>query len=409
MAKTKKGIGIDVLEAARQRINYTFDEFDNISVSFSGGKDSTIMLHLVAEEARKRGRTFALLLVDLEAQYKATIKHVKELVDEYQDCIELHWVCLPMSLSNAVSNFEPRWKCWDPDKKEKWVRDMPDKAISDVDYYPFFIDGMEFEEFIVLWADWYSRGDKTAVFVGIRADESLNRLRTICTFKKDTYKNKRWTTKVMEGVYNIYPIYDWRTRDVWVYHAKNKDKKSNPVYDMMNKAGVPLSQQRLCQPYGSDQRRGLWLYHILEPETWYKLLVRVNGANSGAMYVQENGNISGYNKITKPEGHTWESFFKLIFNTLPKITQDNYIPKFRTFVQGWKARGYQAGIPDEAPLVLENAHWAPSYRRMCKVLLRNDWWCKGLGLQQPKSEAYGKYLEIKNKRKREKQIIESQK
>lgn len=25
------------------------------------------------------------------------------------------------------------------------------------------------------------------------------------------------------------------------------------------------------------------------------------------------------------------------------------------------------------PRVLENAHWAPSYRRMCKVLLRNDW------------------------------------
>ena len=407
MAKTKQGIGIDVLEAARQRIKYTFDEFDKVSVSFSGGKDSTIMLHLVAEEARKRGRTFALLLVDLEAQYKATIGHVEKLVDEYEDCIELHWVCLPMSLSNAVSNFEPRWKCWDADAKEKWVREMPEKAISDVNYYPFFQDGMEFEEFIILWADWYSGGDNTAVFVGIRADESLNRFRTICTFKKETYKNKRWTTKVMEGVYNIYPIYDWRTRDVWVYHAKNKYKRSNPVYDMMNKAGVPLSQQRLCQPYGSDQKRGLWLYHILEPETWYKLLVRVNGANSGALYVQETGNVSGYNKITKPEGHTWESFFKLIFNTLPKITQDNYIPKFRTFVQGWKARGYEDGIPDEAPLVLENAHWAPSYRRMCKVLLRNDWWCKGLGLQQPKSEAYGKYLEIKNKRKREKELNEN--
>jgi ParB-like chromosome segregation protein Spo0J len=26
---------------------------------------------------------------------------------------------------------------------------------------------------------------------------------------------------------------------------------------------------------------------------------------------------------------------------------------------------------------------------------RNDWWCKGLGLTQPKSEAYGKYLELK--------------
>jgi predicted phosphoadenosine phosphosulfate sulfurtransferase len=32
---------------------------------------------------------------------------------------------------------------------------------------------------------------------------------------------------------------------------------------------------------------------------------------------------------------------------------------------------------------------------MCKVLLRNDHWCKGLGMTQPKSEAYGKYLDMK--------------
>jgi len=45
---------------------------------------------------------------------------------------------------------------------------------------------------------------------------------------------------------------------------------------------------------------------------------------------------------------------------------------------------------------LEDKHWAPSYRRLCKVLLRNDHWCKGLGMTQPKSEAYKKYLEMKN-------------
>jgi predicted phosphoadenosine phosphosulfate sulfurtransferase len=79
---------------------------------------------------------------------------------------------------------------------------------------------------------------------------------------------------------------------------------------------------------------------------------------------------------------------------MPKITREHYAKRFKTFIDGWKGRGYST-IPDEAPLVLENAHWAPSWRRMCKVLLRNDWWCKGLGLQQPLSEAYGKYLEIK--------------
>jgi predicted phosphoadenosine phosphosulfate sulfurtransferase len=402
--KTKKNIGIDVLTAAKQRVQFTFDNFDKIYVSFSGGKDSTVMMHLVLEEAIKRKRKVGILLIDLEAQYTETIKHAHEIFELYKDNIELYWVCLPISLSNAVSNFEPRWKCWDPDKKELWVRELPKEGINDVDYFDFFVDGMEFEEFVILFGEWYADEIQTAGFIGIRADESLNRFRTICTQKKETFQDVRYTTKVSENAYNIYPIYDWKTRDIWVYHAKFKDKCHNRVYDLMNKAGVPLSQQRLCQPYGHDQRRGLWLYHILEPTTWYKLLVRVNGVNSGATYVQESGNVSGYNKISKPPGHTWESFFKLIFNTMPKVTRDHYIPRFRSFIQGWKGRGYQDGIPDEAPLVLENNYWAPSYRRMCKVLLRNDWWCKGLGQVQPKSEAYGKYLEIKKKRKLEKEL-----
>lgn len=402
--KTKKPVGIDVLEASKIRIKYVFDNFEKIYISFSGGKDSTVMMHLVIDEAIKRNVKVGILLIDLEAQYSNTISHAEEMFRIYKDNIIPLWVCLPMSLSNAVSNFEPRWKCWDEDKKDLWVRQKPKGCISECSYFPFFYDGMEFEEFVVLFGEWYADGKNTAGFIGIRADESLNRFRTICTQKKETYKNIRYSTKITDNAYNFYPIYDWRTRDIWVYHAKFKDKRHNEVYDLMNKAGVPLSQQRLCQPYGHDQRKGLWLYHILEPQTWYKLLVRVNGANSGALYVQETGNISGVNKISKPKGHTWESFFKLIFNTMPKVTRDHYIPRFRTFIQGWKKRGYEDGIPDEAPYVLENNYWAPSYRRMCKVLLRNDWWCKGLGLTQPKSEAYAQYISIKKKRKLEQEL-----
>lgn len=398
---TKSYLEINVLQAAEERVSWTFDNFERIAVSFSGGKDSTVMMHLVCQEAIKRGRKVGIMIVDLEAQYTATIEHMTKMVERYKDVIDLHWVCLPISLSNAVSNFEPRWKAWDADKSELWVRDLPENVVCDPAFYPWYRDGMEFEEFVVLWAQWYAQGERLAVMVGIRADESLNRFRTIVTFDKQTYKGKRFTTGVIDEVYNVYPIYDWKTRDIWVYHAKFKDKEHNKIYDLMNKAGVPLSQQRLCQPYGHDQRKGLWLYHILEPTTWYKLLCRVNGANSGALYIQENGNITGYNKIYKPEGHTWESFTKLIFSTMPKVTRDHYAVRFKTFIDGWRGRGYDS-IPDEAPLVLENAHWAPSWRRICKVLLRNDWWCKGLGLQQPKSEAYGKYLELK-KFKKEKQ------
>lgn len=400
--KTKQELDTNVLEEARKRVTWTFDEFERIAVSFSGGKDSTVMLHLVADEAIKRNRKFAIMIVDLEAQYSATIEHIETCIERYKDYIDLHWCCLPISLSNAVSNFEPRWKAWDNDKKEVWVREKPECAIT---HYDWFTDGQEFEEFVILWADWYAQGKPLAVMVGIRADESLNRFRTICTFQKETFKGKRFTTGITPNVFNIYPIYDWRTRDIWIYHAKFKDKEYNKIYDLMNKAGVSLSQQRLCQPYGHDQRKGLWLYHILEPKTWYKLLCRVNGVNSGALYIQENGNITGQNKIYKPKNHTWESFTKLVFATMPKVTRDHYAQRFKVFINGWKGRGYSV-IPDEAPLVLENAHWAPSWRRMCKVLLRNDWWCKGLGMQQPLSEAYGKYLDIK-KLKNQKNALET--
>jgi predicted phosphoadenosine phosphosulfate sulfurtransferase len=166
----------------------------------------------------------------------------------------------------------------------------------------------------------------------------------------------------------------------------------------MTKAGVKLSQQRLCQPYGDDQRRGLWLYHILEPDTWGKLVNRVNGANSGSLYVQESGNMTGYNYITKPDGHSWQSFCNLLLSTLPKPTRDHYVERFKKFIAGWKQRGYET-IPDEAPHDLEVKCWAPSWKRMCKTILRNDYWCKGLGQSQPKSEAYQKFKSIKEKRR----------
>jgi predicted phosphoadenosine phosphosulfate sulfurtransferase len=373
-----------------------FNDFEKIYVSFSGGKDSTVMLHIVMEEAIKRGRKVGVLIIDLEAQYDDTIKHMHKIVELYKEHIDLYWSCLPMLLRNAVSNFQPRWICWDASKKDVWVRQMPIFAKTENDY-PFYVNNMEFEEFIVLFGKWYSEEGKklTAGFIGIRADESLHRYRAIASDKTGLmHKEYKWTTKISKNLFNIYPIYDWKTKDIWVYHGKFPSKGHNAVYDKMNMAGVKLSDQRLCQPFGDDQRKGLWLYHILEPETWYRLIARVNGANSGALYIQENGNMTGYDKITKPEGHTWRSFCHLLLRTMPKKMRDHYAIRFKKFISGWNDRGYKE-VPDEAPPELEAKCWAPSWRRLCKVVLRNDYWCKGLGQTQPKSEAYMKYKEIK--------------
>ena len=387
-----------VLQASKERISEVFDNFNSIYVSFSGGKDSSVMSHLVLAEAKKRNRKVGFLIIDLEAQYNDTIKHIEHMIEMYKDNIDLHWFCGELLLRNAVSNYQPRWVCWDEEKKDIWVRDKP-KLASDLTQYDFYVPKMEFEEFMVIFGKWYSKGENTAAFIGIRADESLHRYRAIVSRKDGLmFNNWKWSTKVSNDLFNIYPIYDWRTEDIWIFHGKYNHLPHNKVYDKMMMAGVKISQQRLCQPYGDDQRKGLWLYHILEPETWYKLIVRVNGVNSGALFIHENGNMTGYNKISKPDSHNWQSFCNLLLMTMPKKTGEHYRERFIKFIKGWQDRGYLV-IPDEAPEDLESKCWVPSWRRMCKIILRNDYWCKGLGQTQPKSDAYIQFKEIKSKRK----------
>jgi len=391
---------VDVLTAAQKRIEWTFDTFERICVSFSAGKDSTVMAELVAQEARRRGVKVGLMLIDLEGQYKLTIEHALNLIERNTDVFEVYWICLPLQLRNAVSVYQPLWRCWDPERKKDWIRTPPDIAITDPSYFPFFVEGMEFEEFVPEFGDWYAQGQRCAIMVGIRTDESLNRYRTLTSDKKTRCQGKQYTTEVTSGVYNVYPIYDWKTEDIWTYHAQNPDVPYNDLYELMNKAGLPLSEQRICQPYGDDQRRGLWLFHLIEPETWAKIVARVNGANSGALYVTDSGNINGYNKIHKPDNHTWQSFADLFLSSVPEKLSEHYKNKIFTFVQWWQQRGYPDGIPDEAPDVLEAKRLVPSWRRVCKSLLRNDYWCKGLGFSQQKTAAYSRYLELKkNKRK----------
>lgn len=398
----KKYLGVDVYHAARQRIAWTFDNFSRIYTSFSGGKDSSVMLHLVMDEAIRRRRTVGVLYIDFEAQYQHTIDHILEMYDLYAAHIEPYWVALPIHLRNAVSMYEHHWVAWDTKRESDWVRQPPPVAITDQSYFPFYTYAMEFEEFVPAFGHWYSQGELTACLVAIRTAESLNRWRTIAghgiKFDGDNGERLHWTNYTGQTTWNVYPIYDWSTEDIWTYHGKT-GKPHNKIYDLMHQAGMSIHQMRLCQPYGDDQRKGLWLFHLLEPETWGKIVARVNGANSGAMYAQESGNILGNLKITKPEGHTWKSFSMLLLESLPPKTREHFTNKIAVFIHWWQQRGYLDGIPDEADPKEEMAKNVPSWRRICKMLLKNDYWAKGLSFSQHKSQAYERYRKIMQKRR----------
>lgn len=383
----------NVFDASLERIEFAFDNFDNLCVSYSGGKDSTLMIQLVNMIAKKKNKKFDVLFIDMEAQYLMTIEHIKTLKNKLECIRDFYWVCLPLSLRNAVSVFEPRWICWEKAKKDKWVREMPEFAINeDNNIFPFFRYAMEFEEFVPEFEKWYQekKGGMCGSFVGIRCDESLNRFRTIVSQKKDRLKDKPWTTrnKPLNNSYSIYPIYDYRTEDVWIA-TFNNNFEYNYVYELMYKNGLGIHQQRLCQPFGDDQKNGLDQYRAIEAENWDKLLKRVAGVNFGNIYCRTSalGNI----KSEKPEHLTWQEWALYLLESIGiynKKLEKHYAIKIKKFFKYWEEKcGCTLDmIEDEADKKMESLKIVPSWRRVARALERNDFFLTRLSFGETKSD-----------------------
>ncbi len=400
----------NVFDAAIERYEIIFNNFDNVYFSVSGGKDSSVMLQLAAIVSRKLDKKFDILFIDLEAQYKATIDHINELIEDNSDVInKTYWVCLPISLRNAVSVIQPKWICWDKNDKHKWVRDMPSNVINEDNCkWDWFERGMEFEDFIVEFAVWYQKehDSNVAAGIGIRSDESLNRFRTIISDRKVRYKNYGWTTKLKIkqnewiNLYNFFPLYDWKTEDIWGAVSK-LDLKFNEIYELMYKNGLSIHEQRLCQPYGDDQRNGLDQFKALEYETWEKVLNRVHGVNFGNIYARTSllGNI----KSEKPDSMTWEQYAVWLLESLrlyaPEL-EEHYYRKIKTFLK-WHEENEGVdykNVPDEADRKLESAKKVASWRRIARAIERNDFWMSRLSFGQTKSDVK-RMFELKEKYK----------
>ncbi|PHI14200.1 DUF3440 domain-containing protein [Fusobacterium polymorphum] len=397
----------DVLSAARDRYKFIFNNFDNVCFSFSGGKDSSLMIQLANIVAKKLNKVFDVLYIDLEAQYKHTIDHVYEL-KELSQIRDFYHIALPLYLRNAVSVLQPKWICWKPEDKELWVRDLPKDSINLINnFLPFYNRVMEFEEFVPSFNKWYAdtKGGMCAVGVGIRADESLNRFRTIAIPKnKVMFKNKPWTTQIYKNTFNFYPLYDFKTQDVWGA-VSLLDLKYNKIYELMYKNGLSIHEQRLCQPYGDDQRNGLDQFKALEADTWEKILNRVNGVNFGNIYCRSYalGNIKSF----KPDFMSWEQYTVFLLESLGLYNRDlmlHYYGKIKKFMEWYKIHENIEIIPQEGDLKLEQQKKIISWRRIARAIERNDFYMKRLSFGENKKDneklqhlmkKYNNLLEVK--------------
>ena len=212
----------NVYEAFKSRMELIFREFDNIYLSFSGGKDSGLLLNLVLDYQQKYapGRKIGVFHQDFEAQYTVTTEYVERTFERIKDLVEPYWVCLPMATRTALSNYEMYWYPWDNKKKDLWVRDMPDKEyVVNLENNPIttYRYRMHQEDLAKQFGRWYkiSHGNKkTVCILGMRAGESLQRYSGFLN-KKYGYKEECWISMQFKDVWCASPLYDWSTEDVW--------------------------------------------------------------------------------------------------------------------------------------------------------------------------------------------------
>lgn len=417
---SKHYIDKDVHEAAVGRIAFLFREFDNVLVAFSGGKDSTVCLHLAYDYAREHGLLdrLAFYHLDYEAQYRMTTDFVTDTFRRFTDIERRYWLCLPISAQCCCSMKGGSWIPWERAKKALWVREMPqDGHVIDEDRCPFpFRQGEADYAVQERFSRWFSRKNgRTAVVIGIRADESLRRYHAVANDdKKIAYRGIPWISTVDGKTVNAYPIYDWTAEDDFVYFGRFS-KPYNRLYDLFHKAGLKPDQMRVASPFNDCAAATLRLYKTIDPNTWGRMVGRVNGVNFTALYGSTTA--MGWKGITKPDGMTWRQYADFLLSTMDERTRNHYLSKLRTSMRFWKETGAgldeetigeleREGVPLERrgrtsnrtdkevvtiPEYLDDTEareWrlVPTFKRFCVCIMKNDWNCKYMGFGQTKEE-----------------------
>lgn len=411
---------MNVYEAAMARIAFVFKEFEVVCVSFSGGKDSGVLLNLALDYAKENKLTHKLAVyhMDYEAQYEMTTEYVTRTFHSLPSNVTKYWVCLPIKAQCATSMFQNYWQPWKKDDKQRWCRDLPESSINEFNN-PFDFDyEISDYQFNIQFAKFLSRSAKTCFLIGIRSQESLHRYKAVNKFSdKNEYKSMKWTTTLLPNCINAYPIYDWLVDDIWTANARF-GFDYNKVYDLMHQAGLAPSQMRVASPFNDAATDSLKLYKTIDPNNWGKLIGRVNGVNFTGLYGGTTA--MGWNSITKPDHFTWKEYMYFLLDTLPDETRENYLTKLKTSFAYWLEKGgaLPLDVFEELPKSLEfedlgaptnnrnytteyrvvkfkeyldeidisNPNLLPTYKRMCIAIMKNDTSCKTLGFGQTKAE-----------------------
>lgn len=409
---------LNVYEATMRRIEFVFENFEYPYVSFSGGKDSGVLLNMAIQYIRTKAphRRMGVFHIDYEAQYQHTTDYVEKTLAQNTDILDVYHVCVPFKVQTCTSMYQAYWRPWEESKKDIWVRELPKNCLTARDF-DFLTDEMWDYDFQYLFGPWLSRkvgGKSVCAMVGIRTQESHHRWRAIYSERNFRhYKGMKWTYRVDKMVYNSYPIYDWDVTDVWIANARF-GWEYNRLYDLYHQAGVPVLRQRVASPFISQAIPTLSVYRVIDPDMWGKMISRVNGVNFACMYGKTMA--MGWKNIECPSGFSWKDYMYFLLNTLPENIRNNYLDKLSVSIRFWREKGgclaestieklEKAGVKftiapstnyrtTKKPVRMEylddidiaEFQEIPTYKRMCICILKNDHVCKYMGFALTKQE-----------------------
>ena len=303
------------MSAAKRRVAYVFDEFENIVVSISGGKDSTVLAHLALLEAKRRNRRIGMFFLDEEVVYESTIQQIEYLLNLYPENTIPLWFQIEFKLTNATSYKQGQLKCWEAGKHKIWMRskhpisikhkpwDSAKETIRNKNKGFGFYDVIE---------NFQNSRPNTAFLVGTRAVESMNRWRAVS--KNPGHKNCYWATKLNHGSASFYPIYDWNFHDVWKYIYDEKLKYSR-IYDYMWKRGLPFNEVRVSSLIHEKSFKALVELPEFEPKTYDRLLKRIDGISVGNLYGKDSTMLRA-RKLPK-NYENWREYRDFLLATYP--------------------------------------------------------------------------------------------
>jgi predicted phosphoadenosine phosphosulfate sulfurtransferase len=260
----------NVFNAGLDRMRFLFEEFPNVVVCTSGGKDSTVTMNLALRVAEEKGRLpLKVVFFDQEAEWQTVIDYIKTLKEDPR--IDLRWYQIPIKIENATSNQDSYLITWEPGKK--WMREMEPGSIREPLPTQIF-----YELFTAMFAKEFS-DTKSCWLSGVRAQESPTRYSGLtgrATYKYITYGKKLNKEKQH---YTFYPLYDWQHTDIWKAIHDNGWPYCK-IYDYMYQHGVKLESMRVSNLNHETALHSLYYLPEIENDTWNNLTARLQGIDS---------------------------------------------------------------------------------------------------------------------------------